>query len=1129
MKLKQINTILTWLTFLMPLIIYSFTMAPTVSLWDCGEFIATSVILGVPHPPGTPLYLIISNFFSQLPLFNNLAARVNLVSPITSALAVMFLYMIIIYLLEEFNKKILPEVISYNRSLMIYMASFIGAMTFAVTDSHWFNAVEAEVYSLSTFFTATVIWLILKWSRDFEKKDQLKYLILISYLIGLAIGIHLLNLLAIPFIGLIIYFKFIKSIKSINFQNLTYLIISTGLSFLIIYKGIIKGLPSILNKTNNPFILYMFFAVVLIAAIITNIPWKNKKFSHLTMIIFSLSVLFITANELLVEDYGKKIKDQKSYMQEYSYYLLNTQESLIQNIENSNTQEAAMYNKMNLINSGIKLEISEWAMENQNENIRQYTNTHNKGLSYISLLKKQSIFSISILFILLLSSVILLHYTYTKNPQGYNKLSRLVINCVLMILLGYSSYVLIFIRAQQNPQINYNNPNTIKSAYEYINRDQYGQWDITDRRASLINNSQQNRQSFLRYTKAVDNKIVDGRIVAQTIKENEVTDKEVSNFVWQYQFKEMYLRYFAWQFIGKETWNNRSWERNSITNQPLASMPPLQGVNWFRYGLPLAFLLGLIGLWYHTKNDILRSYAVFTLFILTGIAIVVYLNQSDPQPRERDYAYVGSFFAFSIWIGIGAFASMKFFQKKFKSILIPGSILFILVPMNMFINNYYEHDRSNRYEAWDYAYNLLNSCEPNGILFTNGDNDTFPLWYLQYVEKIRPDIKLINLSLLNFPSYIRQLDEHTPSLNMFDVKKANGVWDIGEKFIDSDNNEMYDEAEGFIDKNENGIWDLGEKYYDRNGNKQYDKAEKFYDEKNRNEYLTAVESESNVDEYLKQNQLDRNMFLDLIESLKINEVVELSISKWFNEGYPNVQLKAENGAVFDWEFYGGTYGLGLTNIAILNIIEHCYGNRPIYFSVTTGDNNLGLDDYLVQEGLVYKLTGEKYNGNMDMHLNLPKTLKMMKRANEERIIKTKEDYIEHQNLLLDNPNLGTYQYRNLNKNHVYYGPHITRVSGVYRNLFHTVSLHLANEISSKSNIEDSFDITQLAKNYFPENVLPEITPDFGLYREGEYYNNILRIIAYMKQADIDIPTEFIADNMPELFEYIMQNYPQLIN
>ena len=1062
MKLKQINKILTWLSFLMPLIVYSFTMAPTVSLWDCGEFIATSVILGIPHPPGTPLYLIISNFFSQLPLFDNLAARVNLVSPITSALAVMFLYMIIVYLLEEFNNKITPEVTSHNKSLMIYVASFIGAMTFAVTDSHWFNAVEAEVYSLSTFFTAIVIWLILKWSRAFDTQDQLKYLILICYLIGLAIGIHLLNLLAIPFIGLIIYFKYIKSIKSINFQNLIYLIISTGLSFLIIYKGIIKGLPSILNKTNNPFILYIFFAVVLIAAIITNIPWKNRKLNHLTMIIFSLSVLFITANELLVEDYGKKIKDQKSYMQEYSYYLLNTQESLIQNIENANTQEAAMYNRMNLINSGIKLEMSEWIMKNQEENILQYTNMHNQGLSYISLLKKQSIFSIAILFILLLCNVILLNYTYTKNPQHYNKLSRLVINCILMILLGYSSYVLIFIRAQQNPQINYNNPNTIKSAYEYINRDQYGQWDITDRRASLINNSQQNRQSFLRYTKAVDNKIVDGRIVAQTIKENEVTDKEVSSFVWQYQFKEMYLRYFAWQFIGKETWNNRSWERNSITNQTLASMPPLQGVNWFRYGLPLAFLLGLIGLWYHTKNDILRSYAVFTLFILTGIAIVVYLNQSDPQPRERDYAYVGSFFAFSIWIGIGAFALMEFLQNKYKSILIPGSILFILIPVNMFINDYYEHDRSNRYEAWDYAYNLLNSCEPDGILFTNGDNDTFPLWYLQYVEQIRPDIKLVNLSLLNFPSYIKQLDEHKPSLGLF--------------------------------KND-----------------------------------SVIQAGINTDEYLKQNQLERNIFLDLIENLKINEVIELSISKWFNEGYPNIQLKAENGAVFDWEFYGGTYGLGLTNIAILNIIEHCYGNRPIYFSVTTGDNNLGLTDYLIQEGLVYKLSDKKYTGNMDVQLNISKTLKMMTAANGSHFIKNKEDYIKHQNLLLDNPDIGTYQYRNLNKDDVFYGPHITRVSGVYRNLFHTVSLHIANEIDNKNNIEESFAIAQLAKKYFPENVLPEITPDFGLYREGEYYNNILRIIAYMKQADIKIPSEFIAANMPELYEYIMQNYPQLIN
>ena len=188
---KKLDLILTILSFIIPFLIYFITMAPTVSLWDCGEFISTSIILGVPHPPGTPLYLLIGNFFSQIPLLSDLGARVNLVSPIASALSIMFLYMIIVHLLKEF--------INEEKST-IYISAFIGALTFAITDSQWFNAVEAEVYALSTFFTAIVVWLILKWSANFRNSTQIKYLILISYCIGLAIGIHLLNLLAIPFI-----------------------------------------------------------------------------------------------------------------------------------------------------------------------------------------------------------------------------------------------------------------------------------------------------------------------------------------------------------------------------------------------------------------------------------------------------------------------------------------------------------------------------------------------------------------------------------------------------------------------------------------------------------------------------------------------------------------------------------------------------------------------------------------------------------------------------------------------------------------------------------------------------------------------------------------------------------------
>ena len=204
-------------------------MAPTVSLWDCGEFISTSIIMGIPHPPGTPLYLIIGNFFSQIPILNDLGARVNVISPIASGLSIMFLYMIIVYLIEKFTNK---------ESLSIYYAAFIGALTFAVTDSQWFNAVEAEVYALSTLFTALVVWLILKWDREENNINQLKYLILIFYCMGLAIGIHLLNLLAIPFIALIIFFKYLKKTNTnITPYNLISLISITGLCFLIIYRG----------------------------------------------------------------------------------------------------------------------------------------------------------------------------------------------------------------------------------------------------------------------------------------------------------------------------------------------------------------------------------------------------------------------------------------------------------------------------------------------------------------------------------------------------------------------------------------------------------------------------------------------------------------------------------------------------------------------------------------------------------------------------------------------------------------------------------------------------------------------------------------------------------------------------
>ncbi len=590
--MQRINKIIAGITFLTSFLLYLITMAPTTSFWDCGEFIATSFIMGVPHPPGSPLFLLIGNFFSQLPFFSDVGARVNLISPIVSALAVMFLYLITVQLIEEWRGRVK----SINDAIITFGGAFIGASTFAVTDSHWFNAVEAEVYALSTFFTAIVVWMIMKWSRHEGKSGNIRYILLISYMLGLASGIHLLNLLTLPFIALIVYYK------KFDFKISSFLItgaISIGI-YLFIYQGIIKGLPI-------------------------------------------LSAQF-----------------------------------------------------------GIKAPL-----------------------------------------VLVLSTMgIMLYFINKKNAQFAT-----IFTCIVLIFVGYTSYTTIFIRANQHPRINENNPDTIKRAVSYLNREQYGDWSILDRKQSLLNSSYAGRW---------------------TTNKSNPKPAEVRDFVWNYQFKEMYLRYFAWQFIGREDSSNKSWHLYSKKGDIIKS---LDGIDWKRFGIPLAFLIGLGGMAHHFARDWKNGLAVLSLFAATGVMIILYLNQYDPQPRERDYSYVGSFFAFSIWIGIGITGLMERIGNYFKksnfnnNILISTSIiLFLMMPMVMLKANYMDHNRSGNYVAWDYAYNMLNSCEPNGIIFTNGDNDTFPLWYIQEVEGLRKDVKVVNLSLLNTPWYIKQLRDDDPKL-----------------------------------------------------------------------------------------------------------------------------------------------------------------------------------------------------------------------------------------------------------------------------------------------------------------------------------------------------------------------------
>lgn len=617
-----LNRIIAAITLVVSFIVYLSTMASTVPYWDCGEFIATSYILGVPHPPGSPLYLILGRLFSMLPLNTDIAYRVNLISPITSAIAVMLLYLIIVKVIAHWR----GEIRTRQDSLIAFGAAFVGAMTFAFTDSHWFNAVEAEVYAMSTFFTAIVVWLILHWSDRADKPGSERYILIIAYMFGMAIGVHILNLLTLPFIALIIYFR------KMEFQWKTFFIttIITILIFLIIHNGIILGLPN--------------FA----------------EFAGLKGVIFL--VLFVLGAAI-------------------------------------------------------------WSIKNKHQ------------------------------------------------------LVSLALSSAVLILIGFSSYSLIFIRSGQDPAIDENNPENMSAAISYMQREQYGEISQFPRR----------------YNGLPPKHEVVGRPAAGRNTYSSRQDRKYKfynfnkqwDFLWNYQIRKMYNRYFLWQFAGRGPSTDDFTSAMGANNRE-------DGVNWFQFGLPFALIFGMIGLVYHSKKDWTVSFSIFSLFFVTSWLLIFYLNQDNPQPRERDYSYVGSFLAFSVWIGVGSAAIsewiLNFIKKpKLSHQVIMGTLLLqiIFIPLVMLKANYKEHDRSGNYVAWDYSYNLLQSCEPNGILFTNGDNDTFPLWYLQEVEKIRKDVSVVNLSLLNTPWYIKQLRESRLSDKEYNtrIRERDGDEIIGKRFI----------------------------------------------------------------------------------------------------------------------------------------------------------------------------------------------------------------------------------------------------------------------------------------------------------------------------------------------------------
>lgn len=632
MNWNRTEKIVAALVFLYSLVIYLLTVAPAASFWDSGEFIAIANRLQVSHPPGAPFYMLVGRLFSMFVPTAYVALSVNLVSVLCSAVTILLLHLIIVRFIREWQGN--PSSWNSVDRIVALTGGVIGACTFAVTDSFWFNAVEAEVYAMSMLFTAAVVYLILRWREETALEEERlnsgqhrfglatnRYLILISYLFGLAIGIHLLNLLAIFFIALIVFYIEFENPEWTSGQRFWGLFVTgvvSSLAFLAIYPGIVQILPGLLGDSPAP----LFLTIVLFALIGFGVFW-----------------------------------------------------------------------------------------------------THREGMQALNL----------------------------------------VLLCLTVVMIGYSSYTLIFIRSASNPPIDENDPETVEGIVSYLKREQYGNTPVLkgfsyDNSLGTVESRDGQEKYFpRRYSPDPSHMRVYGQYASD------------SEFFWQYQIGHMYVRYFMWNFVGRASDVQDAPAITGLSSQEsdhyYYQTPSEKSSRNAYYGLPL--LLGLIGAAFHFMKDWRRAFAVLVLFLLTGIGIILYLNQTPFQPRERDYAYVASFFAFSIWVGIGASGLVRLAHDALKQrleearvrlvLLAVSAVLFAAVPLLMMLVNYDDHDRSGQYVAGDYAYNMLIGLEENAIIFTNGDNDTFPLWYAQEVEGVRQDVRVANLSLLNTPWYVRQL------------------------------------------------------------------------------------------------------------------------------------------------------------------------------------------------------------------------------------------------------------------------------------------------------------------------------------------------------------------------------------
>jgi len=672
MDYKKLNNISGWVVFAITFVVYYLTMAPTASFWDCGEFIACSNELEVPHPPGAPFFLLLGRLFAMLTSApEKISFYVNMLSVLSSAFTVLFTFWITTTLAKKLvaNEEENPEL---SRMIVILASGAVGALVCGFCDSFWFNAVEAEVYAMSSLFTAIVIWLIFKWEARADEAGNERWLVLIAYIMGLSIGVHLLNLLTIPALAAVYYFRKYK----FSWQGL-----AMALGVGVVILGVIQA-----------GIIVMTF----------DVAWWFEQFFVGTI-------------------HGRET-------------------------------------------TGLGLPMG-------------------TGLVFT---------------ILLLGGGLAYGIKYSIAQK--NVILNIALMGVAVIYIGLSSYAMIPIRSAANPPIDENDPEGVHSFLSYMKREQYGdrplfsgpQYNAQPRGIDKIGKEYTIEKGKDRYTEVGD------KIRYEYAPEDNVflprmwergrynsgphgyyqyvTDKGADTsprspgddnpsggdnmrFLFGYQINHMYLRYFLWNFVGRESDVQDCSYESGINYGAIKSLPePMKNDPARNHYFAIPLILGLLGMGWQAYRRRTDAIIVGLLFFFTGLAIIFYLNQYPMQPRERDYSYVGSFQTFAIWVGLGVVALYEFLKAYLKDIAAyAATAIGLVAPAIMLSENFHDHSRAGNYVAPDSAYNLLNSLAKNAVLFTNGDNDTFPLWYLQEVEKIRPDVRVLCLSYVNTDWYINHM------------------------------------------------------------------------------------------------------------------------------------------------------------------------------------------------------------------------------------------------------------------------------------------------------------------------------------------------------------------------------------